>query len=251
VKPIGIQLYTVREQAGSDLVGVLKELAAIGYKGVELAGLHGRKPAALREVLDDLGLAVCSAHVAMPTWGNVDQLVEEALALGYDALICGRAPEDFASADAVEKAADALEQACQLLKPHDLRLAYHNHWWEFEPIDGKPGLQHLLAKAPGLASQLDVYWASNFGRIDVPAFIAAHRARIVSLHVKDGPLVKGAPHTAVGSGRMDLPKCIRAADPAVLEWVIVELDCCATDMMAAVHESYRYLVSAGLAEGAA
>jgi sugar phosphate isomerase/epimerase len=251
VKPIGIQLYTVRERAQTNLFGVLKELASIGYRGVELAGLHGHKPAEVRKALDDLGLAVCSAHGAAPTRGNLDQLADEARTLGYDTLICGRAGEDFASRENILKAAGELEQACRLLRSQNLRLAYHNHWWEFDLVEGRPGLQLLLEKAPGLSSQLDVYWASNFGRIDVPAFIAAHRARIPSLHVKDGPLVQEAPHTAVGSGKMDIAKCVQAADPAVLEWVIVELDSCATDMMTAVRESYRYLVSNALAEGAA
>jgi len=69
------------------------------------------------------------------------------------------------------------------------------------------------------------------------------------LHIKDGPLVQGQPHTAVGAGKMDVAGCIRAADPKRLDWVVVELDTCATDMMAAVRESYRFLTGQGLARG--
>jgi len=251
MRPIGIQLYTVRELAKDDLFGVLKELAAIGYRGVEFAGLHGHKPVEVRKVLDDLGLKAASAHAAVPTKENLHELTDEAKTLGYDLVICGWPGEGFASRTGIDNAAAALEHGCRLLAGRGLRLGYHNHWWEFDRVEGTPGLELLLEKAPSLASQLDVYWACNFGRIDVPAFVAAHRSRIPSLHVKDGPLVAGAPHSAVGSGRMDIPRCIRAADPNVLEWVIVELDSCATDMMTAVRESYRYLVSHSLAEGAA
>ena len=249
MKPIGIQLYTVRDLLKDDFFGSLRQIADIGYKGVEPAGLYGHKPSQVRKALDDLGLRACSAHMAFPTTANVNQLADEAHALGYDLLICGRGTEDFASPATISKAAGELEQAAALLKPHGLRLGYHNHWWEFDTCDGKIGMQRLLDAAASLAGQLDIYWATNFGCVDVPAFLAANRRRIPSLHIKDGPLEKGAHHTAAGAGRMDIASCIRAADPATLQWLIVELDSCATDMMTAVRDSYRYLTTNGLAEG--
>jgi hypothetical protein len=69
------------------------------------------------------------------------------------------------------------------------------------------------------------------------------------LHIKDGPLVQGQPHTAVGAGKMNIPAMVKAADPAVLSWLIVELDECATDMAKAVEESLKYLVKQGLGHG--
>jgi sugar phosphate isomerase/epimerase len=98
-------------------------------------------------------------------------------------------------------------------------------------------------------SQLDVYWAANFGAVDVPAVLARHAARVPVLHIKDGPLVRGEPHTAVGAGKMDIPAVIHAADENVLEWLVVELDECATDMTQAVRESCKYLVGEGFARG--
>jgi sugar phosphate isomerase/epimerase len=69
------------------------------------------------------------------------------------------------------------------------------------------------------------------------------------LHIKDGLIDPPQPHTAVGAGKLDMPAIIGAADPNVLEWLVVELDSCATDMMQAVADSYRYLVDAGLGYG--
>lgn len=100
-----------------------------------------------------------------------------------------------------------------------------------------------------MVGQLDVYWACNFGKVDVPKLLKKHPKRFPLLHVKDGPLVEKEPHTAVGSGKMDIPACVQAADPSVLRWLIVELDDCATDMMQAVRDSYTYLTGEGLAEG--
>jgi sugar phosphate isomerase/epimerase len=111
------------------------------------------------------------------------------------------------------------------------------------------GLELLLEKAPSLLSELDIYWACNFGAVDVPALLRRQAARTPLLHVKDGPLVQGQPHTPAGAGKMDIPAVIAAADESVLEWVIVELDECATDMTEAVGQSCKYLVGEGLAEG--
>ena len=68
------------------------------------------------------------------------------------------------------------------------------------------------------------------------------------LHIKDGPCVKGQPMTAVGDGKVDVP-AVAKAGAATAEWMIVELDSCATDMMAAVKKSYDYLTGKGFARG--
>ena len=78
--------------------------------------------------------------------------------------------------------------------------------------------------------------------------LAAAR-RIPTLHIKDGDLGDAKFHKAVGQGRMDMKSIIDTADPSVLEWLVVELDSCETDMMQAVADSCRYLVDSGLAQG--
>jgi len=68
------------------------------------------------------------------------------------------------------------------------------------------------------------------------------------LHIKDGPAVVSEPHVAAGEGVMDIPGVVQAAK-GTAEWLIVELDYCATDMLEAVQKSYRYLVGRNLARG--
>ena len=249
MKPISLQLYTLREAAAGNFIGVLKEVAEIGYKGVEPAGLHGHRPEEIRSVLDDLGVVCSSAHGPLPTKENLQEIVDTAGTLGCEMVVTGAGRDEFAALDAVKGVADRFNEAVELIRPHGLRLGYHNHWWEMNEVDARLGLEALLELAPEVFSQTDIYWAANFGAVDVPAFVAKHAARIPCLHVKDGPLVEGRPHTAVGKGKMPTAECIAAADPDVLEWLIVELDECATDMMEAVAESYTYLTGEGLAEG--
>ena len=247
--PVSIQLYTLRKEAEKDLLGTLKEVAAAGYVGVEMAGLYGKKPAEVRKMLDDLGLVASSAHVGLPTAENLKETVETANALGYKMIITNRGPDKFKGPDGVKTVAAELQKAAELLKPHGMKFGYHNHWWEFDVEGGRYKYDLLMEQAPDIFGELDIYWAANFGAVKVPEVVKKHRSRMPLLHVKDGPLVKDQPHMAVGAGKMDVTGCVRAADPKVLQWLVVELDSCATDMTTAARESCAWLTKQGLGKG--
>jgi len=249
VKPISIQLYTVREAAAKDFPGTLKAIADIGYKGVEFAGLHGHDPKEIAKLVSDLGMKVSSSHTALPTPESVGQIVETEAALGNTKVVSGFGPDAFKTVDDVKAAAAKFSQAAELVKQHGMTFGIHNHWWEFGKLDGKYVYDILLAEAPDIFSELDVYWCA-FGKADPVQIVSKYKSRLPLLHIKDGMLEEGKHvHTAVGSGKLDFPAIINAADPNVLEWLIVELDACETDMMEAVRKSYEYLTSSGLAEG--
>jgi sugar phosphate isomerase/epimerase len=247
--PVSIQLYTLRREAQKDFLGVLKEVASSGYVGVEMSKLYGNRPAEVRRMLDDLGLVASSAHVDLPTPENIQETVDTANALGYKMIISNMGPEMFSGPDGVKTVAEALQKAAALLKPHGLRFGYHNHWWELDRADGRLKYDLLMELAPDIFGELDIYWASNFGAVNVPEVIKRHRSRLPMLHIKDGPLVKGQPHTPVGAGKVDVTGCIRAADPKLLQWLVVELDECATDMATAARESCAWLIKQGLGKG--
>lgn len=247
MKPISVQLYSVREAAAQDFPGVLRQIADIGYKGVEFAGLHGMAPAEVRKVVDDLGLEVSSVHMPLPTKETAAQIIDECKALGAPRLATGPGgPLD--TMDNVLAAADRLNAAVEALEGSGIAFGLHNHWAEFEPVDGVLPEDVLLAKVPGMFAQLDVYWIA-VGGPDPVETVARLKDRTPLLHVKDGMIEPKQPHTAVGKGVLDIPAIVKAADPDVLEWLIVELDSCATDMMQAVADSYRYLVDEGLGYG--
>jgi sugar phosphate isomerase/epimerase len=247
--PISLQLYSVRETAKDDFLGVLKKVADFGYKGVEFAGLHGHDPKEVRKVLDDLGLVASSTHGPTANADNVAEVVDTAGTLGYDMVISGWGRDKFKTLDGIKEAAEAFQAGAELLKQHGLRMGYHNHWWEFDEVDGRLGYEIFMELAPDMFSQLDTYWACNFGKVDVPAIVEKYKARLPILHIKDGPLVQDEPHVAVGAGKMNVPAVVHAADPDVLEWLVVELDACGTDMMQAVKESCQYLMDSGLGVG--
>jgi sugar phosphate isomerase/epimerase len=251
MKPLGLQLFTVRDYAEKDPVGTLKRVAEIGYKGVEGGGTyHGRGPKEYRKLLDDVGLAASSVWVPVPTRENRQEIVDMAATLGCTCLIAGRGPDEFKTVEAIRKMAAEFQAGAEVLKGTGLQFCVHNHWWEMDCVEGRLGEEILLEAAPDLRLELDIYWAANFGAVDVPALLAKYKKRTPMLHVKDGTLVKDEPLTAVGQGKNKIPEILGAADPAVLQWLVVEIDRVAGDMWKAVEDSYAYLTKGGFAAGA-
>lgn len=249
MKPIGVQLYSLREPAAKDFVGVLRAVAKIGFKGVEPAGLYGLKPVEARKIVEDLGMVVSSNHGPWPNRDNLNEVIDVARELGTDLVVCGWGPDDFKSIDMIRKTADTANFMVDTLQAAGLTLAVHNHWWEFETVDGRLAYDRFMDLCPGLRCEIDIYWASNFGAVDAAAQVARYRARTPLLHIKDGPLVRDQAHVAVGGGKVNVPAVLHAAHPAVLRWLVVELDRCDTDMLEAVAQSYDYLIGNRLAAG--
>ncbi|MFP4355346.1 MAG: sugar phosphate isomerase/epimerase family protein [Phycisphaerae bacterium] len=248
MKPLALQLYSLRQQAKEDLLGTLTHVAQMGYKGVELAGLYNHSADEVARMFKDLGLDPAGAHVPLPTEENINELVDTYKTLNVKFLGSGAGADRFDSPDSIKQVAEQFQAAAELLKAHDMQLVYHNHWWEMETFDGTIGLDLLYQEAPDLAAEIDTYWASNFGQVDVPDFVARHADRTPLLHIKDGPLKKDQAHVAVGSGMMDVASVIQAADEQTLGWLIVELDRCDTDMVQAVADSAKYLIDNRLAQ---
>jgi len=248
-KPISVQLYTLREASKTDFNGVLKRVAAMGYKGVEPAGFYNYAARELRKVVEDLGMVISSSHTPWANPGNLQEAIDTAGVLGLDLVASGYGPEDIKNMEAIKRTAETVSGMAPKLQQAGLKLFLHNHWWEFCKVDGRLAYDWFAELCPGVLFELDTYWASNFGANDPAVEVAKFKTRAPLLHIKDGPLVKDAPMTAVGKGKLDFPAIIKAADPKVLRWLVVELDACATDMFQAVEDSYRYLVGNGLATG--
>jgi sugar phosphate isomerase/epimerase len=248
--PISIQLYTLREQAKNDFPAVIRRLGEIGYVGIEPAGLQGLTAVEFRRLAQEAGLVIGSSHAQLPLGDDAEKILDEQQEIGNENLIVAFGPpERFASEDSVKQMADELNQGFEKVRARGMHLGYHNHYWEFQSeIGGRPAydvfFEHL---DPGIFAEVDVYWAKVGGQ-DPATVIAGLGPRARMLHLKDGPADDPrSAMTAVGSGTLDIA-AIAATNPAV-EWLIVELDQCDTDMFEAVEQSYRFLVGEGLAEG--
>jgi sugar phosphate isomerase/epimerase len=250
-KPIGLQLYPFREALAADFRGSLSRIADIGYVAVEFLGLHGHSPAEVAAITSQLGLRTCASHHALPEGNALQDAIHEAEVLQHSYPVANSSREDCTTEDAVQALSRKLQQAASFFKQHGLCFALHNHWWEFaSTIAGRFAWQAIMDLAPDLSAELDTYWCAHGGRTDPAAIISSYRSRIPLLHIKDGTLGGTPGHTPVGSGDLDIPAITRAGDPAVVEWLVVDLlEDSLADMFQSATESYRYLVSEGLAAG--
>jgi sugar phosphate isomerase/epimerase len=246
INPPALQLYTLRDRLASDgRLAVLRSVRGFGYGAVEPYDV-ATDPQRLRDDLDEAGLAVCAVH-AKALGADAGALLGGARTVGADTVIVPSVPPGrFADAEAIEALARDLNEGAARAADLGLRLGYHNHWFELEfNVGGVTGLE-VLARAldPTVVLEVDTYWAAVGGQ-DVPALLGRLGDKVRYLHVKDGPVTRDDPMTAVGSGRMPVAEILTAAPSA--EWHVVELDRCATDMLAAVSDSLAWLARNGLA----
>lgn len=249
MKPISLQLYTLRESSQKSFKTVLEQVAEIGFKGVEPAGFYGMTPREFRTHVNDLGMIVSSSHGPWASPGNLQEVIDTAGELGTRLVSSGFGADAFSSMDAIKKTADMVNGMYETLSKSGLELFLHNHWWEFEEIEGDLAFRHLAKLCSGVLFEIDTYWAADFGKVDPVAIVREYADRAPLLHIKDGPLVKDELQLPLGRGKMDVPAVIAAADPKVLQWLVVELDNYGGEMLSAVKESYRYLVENRLGMG--
>ena len=249
--PISVPLYSLREQMkDGHHQTYLKKLSDVGYSGVECAGYYGLAPKAYRTLIESHGMTVSGLHSGLPEAGKEQELVDQVLALGLTSFVIPwLSPDEFKSVETIKRLAEKIEKCRQVVAKHQISVAYHNHDFELKRIDGKTGLELLVQHCPNVKLEIDTYWAANFGAEDPAKIVSQFKSRTPFLHLKDGPLTPGAAMVAVGSGKQNMPAIVKAADPAVCKWLVVELDACDGDMWTAVEESYHYLVGNGLASG--
>lgn len=247
--PIAVQLYSLRDDLAHDFEGVIRKVADIGYRGVETAGFPGTTREEAIRLFNELGLKVPSAHAPLPLGTQRNEVLETALALGVQYIVSGGVDmARFATLDGVKRVCDDLNDANAAATAEGLRFAIHTHWWEFEPVAGERPYQRMMEWLdPAVVWEIDTYWVQTAGLNPVD-ILRELGACVPLLHIKDGPAVKNKPMVAVGQGTMDFGTIIPAhADHT--EWLVVELDHCATDMLTAITQSYHYLVEKGLAHG--
>jgi sugar phosphate isomerase/epimerase len=242
--PIALQLWTIRGEMASDADRALRRVKEAGFAAVELAPLPtGLTPDHLAELLVRHDLAVVSIHGDLPTPATIGLWTGLARACRCPGIIWHGWPRDprFDSLAGVRDLIAACNSAGAIARDHGLRFGLHNHWWEFEPIEGERPIRLLRESLhPEIFWQLDVYWAQT-GGADPAAMVVELGTRLGSLHLKDGPAVHGEPMTALGRGKVDIPGILRAlAHPADR---VIELDECATDPLEAARQGLAHLES--------
>lgn len=241
---IAVQLYAVRELAAQDLPGTLHEVARAGYRAVELAGLPAIAPEALRDLLAAEGLQPVASHERLENLRlDLDAVLERLSVVGCPTVVVPWMPEgDRATTDAVRRVAREFGQIAAACASRGVTLAYHNHDFEFAPLEGTTIWDILLDElSPDVSMELDVYWAQFAGR-DPVELIEGLGRRLRLLHMKD---MDGGPtrHDAVpGDGILAWPGIVAAGTDLGVEWFVVERDE-PTDAIAEITRGFSFLRS--------
>ena len=247
--PVALQLYSVREAMEADFEGTLRQVKDMGYEGVEFAGLYGRTPAAVRDLLAEIGLKAVSAHVPLDEiLADIPGVLADYRTLGcrYIAvpwLAEERRPGHPGYAQCLEEIRMIGEEA----ERQEMTLLYHNHDFEFVMVDGRYALDRMYDSIPAglLQTELDTCWVAVAGE-DPAAYLEKYTSRAPVVHLKDYFMPGRKPQhmyeligvdeeeggkeeavfefRPVGYGMQDFPRILAAAGKAGARWVVVEQD---------------------------
>ena len=259
VRPIGVQLYTVRDAMKTDFEGTIAKVAATGYKEVEFAGYFGKSPKDIRAILDKNGLTSPSCHVPYSTLEKSwSEALDAAHTIGHKLIVNPWIePAQRDSDDGWKRAAELFNKCGESAKKAGVQFAYHNHTFEFQPaksLDGKYPYDYLLANCDKnlVKMELDLCWITVAGK-DPITYFNANPGRFPAVHVKDIsqlPKPEDAPTTGpdrqmgflteVGSGVVPWKDIFANAGKAGIQHYFVEHDN-PKDAFASIKSSYDFL----------
>ena len=220
----GVQLYTLRQQMTESVETTLAKVAEAGYHTVEFAGFHGHTAEDVRGLLERNGLSAPASHFPLAQMeSDFPSVIAEAKSLGSRYVVLAWLEHSRRSAGDYRQLVQNLNDWGRQCREAGLRLAYHNHDFEFEQTGGFVPYQLLLDKTdPELVFfEMDIYWMHKAGQ-DPLAYFERHPGRFPLWHLKDAT-GEGA-MADVGHGVIDFPALLEHADRAGLEFGFVERD---------------------------
>ncbi|MGK7369878.1 MAG: sugar phosphate isomerase/epimerase family protein [Candidatus Halalkalibacterium sp. M3_1C_030] len=236
----GLQVYTIREALAEDFKGSMQRISDLGYVNIELFAYRdgqyfGYTIPETKAMMSDLGLQVKSSHVSTG-WASPDvvgtmtnnweQTVQDAAELGQDYIVLAYLTEaERETMDDYKKVAELLNSCGETAKKAGLQMAYHNHAFEFDTIDGQVPYDLLLSECDEelVKFEMDLYWTKRAG-INAVNYFEKHSGRFPLWHVKDMAAGEEQFFAAVGEGVIDWENMFSHAETAGLDYYFVEQD---------------------------
>jgi sugar phosphate isomerase/epimerase len=217
--PVGLELYSVRNELAKDLPGTVTAVAKMGYQVVEFFSPYFTwTPAQAKEVkklLDDLGIKCNSTHNGANafTGDGIAKAIELNSTIGSKYIVMASPGRMEPGLDSWKKLAGTIGSAMEKFRAAGLSAGYHNHQTEFKPLEGKRPIEVLAENTPkDFMLQLDVGTCMEMGQ-DPVAWINANPGRIKSLHLKDWSAGEGKGYQVLfGEGDTPWKKVFDAAE---------------------------------------
>jgi sugar phosphate isomerase/epimerase len=256
--PLGLQLWSLRNQFTASLPQGMAEVKALGFTEIETAGTYGHTAKEVRALADANGLKIVGAHIPYESLQkDLAGAIADAKTLGASYVIVAWIPHttDFDVAQAHVAAANFNKWGAAL-KAEGLRFGFHTHGYEFRPLpDGSSAFDVLLQETdPGLVfCEMDVFWAVQGGQ-DPVKLLQKYPGRFDAFHIKD--MRKGAPiglykgsapvtdNVIVGQGQIDWPAIIEQGRKSGVTYYLIEDE--TSDPVANIPPSVAYLSTLGV-----
>lgn len=187
--PVGIQLYSFRDQFAKDVPGTMAKVKQMGFREAEIAGTYGLRLADFRKLLDQNGVKAISTGASFEDLDtNVPKVIAEAKALGAKYVVCTWIPhagDQFTIYNA-DRAIDVFNTAGKLLTGNGLTLCYHNHGYEFQTYKDGTFFDYLAENfdSKSVNFEMDVFWVKSPG-YDPVALLQKYPKRFLLMHLKD------------------------------------------------------------------
>lgn len=247
-QPVGLQLYTLRQQAEKDLPKTLAEIRKVGYDEVELYwDVYNHPAAELSRMLKDAGLKAPSGHF---NYDGIESKIDYAKQLGLQYVVCPMLPPNmWNSGDDFKRAAERFNKIGEEVKKAGMTFGFHNHNYEFRRFGNQTGLEILMGNSdPKLVKlEMDCYWVTQAGS-DPLALMNKYGERIRMLHLKDRKagfpstqtLNAAAGHFAeFGTGSIQWAPILAKAKAIGVQHYFIEQDEIAGDPIASIRTSYQ------------
>jgi sugar phosphate isomerase/epimerase len=228
----GVQLYMLRRQAQTDLASVFRVIHDAGFAQVELYPIaYSHSAGEIRRMMQDAGIGAVAGHF---DYAGLEDKLDFAHQLGLTYVVCPMIPkEQWTSLEGFGKAADLFNRAGRQAQSQGMEFVFHNHCYEFRPIDGTTGFAHLMQHTdPALVKlEFDIYWLTQGGQ-DPMAMLKKHADRVRLIHLKDR--LAGAQtgyttdppqyFTELGKGTIDWPALLAQARAEGIKYAFVDQD---------------------------
>ncbi len=249
--PVGLQLYSLRDQFKKDVPGTLDQVRDFKIKYVELAGTYGLPPDKFKQELDARGLKAISGHFSYEQCrDHIEDVARDAKIFGLEYVGCAWIPhKDPFDEKTCREAAAVFNRAGEALAKHGIKFFYHTHGYEFLPYREGTLFDLMMAETNPkfVRFQMDVYWVVNPG-FDPVKLLQKYGKRFELMHVKD--MKKGTPtsttghsdvtnNVVLGEGVIDWPSVFRAAKAAGVKWYFIEDE--SPTSVTQIPQSLRYL----------
>lgn len=251
---LGLQLYTVRDEMAKDVEGTLAKVAAAGYTEVEFAGYFNTSPKEIRAMLDRQGLTAPATHVDLKTiTDKLPEVLETARTIGHQYVVLPYLDDATRVQPGIwKRVADTLNASGAAGRQAGVQFAYHNHQFEFAPVNGTLPFDLLLETCDPqvVKMEMDICWVTAAGK-DPIAYFRKYPGRFPMVHVKDvkkippngaaTPIGQILPDvTDVGTGIIDWKTILAGAKSAGVTHFFVEHDRPAQPF-ASIKASHDYL----------